>query len=97
MHVDARVLLQPFRDIGMLVGRIVVGHNLNRDILWRNVPDLLEEGKPLLVRVGLVMRMKYLSGRVFKRREQCRRPVPDVVVGLRPDVPNAKRQPILLL
>lgn len=63
------MLLQPFRDIGMLVGRIVVGHNLNRDILWRNVPDLLEEGKPLLVRVGLVMRMKYLSGRVFKRRE----------------------------
>ena len=36
-------------------------------VRWAEV--LLEEGKPLLVRVGLVMRMKYLSGRVFKRRE----------------------------
>lgn len=41
VHVDAGMLFKPFPHGFVLVRRIVVGDNLDRDVLWRGTPYLL--------------------------------------------------------
>jgi len=51
MHVEARMFRfrKPSRDLGMLVGGVVVSDQMNRQTGGNFAVDGLEEGEPLLV------------------------------------------------
>ncbi len=43
VNMEARVFLQPFFDLGVLVGCIVVTHQMQRLLPWRFPVDLLQD------------------------------------------------------
>ena len=49
MHVEAGMLGQPSLDLRMLVGGIVVGDQMDRQVLRCFPVDFLEEGQPFLM------------------------------------------------
>ena len=52
VHVKAGMALQPAPHLGMFVGRIVVGNDVNLFVLGRLLVDLAQEREPILVCVA---------------------------------------------
>ena len=80
MHADPWVSLQPGLDLGVFVGGVVVGHDVQLDP-GVGLGDLLEEGQELGVGVPLVAGIGDLAGGDLQGREQAGSAVPDVVAG----------------
>ena len=75
------VLRQPGLDVGVLVGGVVVAHDVQLDSRV-GLGDLLEEGQELLVGVLLEAPVGDQPGRDLERSEQGGGAVAFVVVGL---------------
>ena len=90
--VEARPRSQPLPDLGVLVRRIVVQHEVDVQ-LRRHLPvDQPQERQELLVTVPLPALPEHLSSGDVQGGEQRRRAVPDVVVGVAFGVAEAHRQ-----
>ncbi len=81
VDVDAGVLGQPGLDVGVLVGGVVVHHQVQLASVGVGAGDLLEEREELLWRWRGLQRRGDLAGGDLQRGEQGRGAVPDVVVG----------------
>ena len=92
VHVEARVALQPLPHGRVLVRRIVVRHDVDVQSGGSAPVDEPQEREPVLVRVARAAVVDDPARRVVERGEERRRSVPDVVVGLRPHVPDAQRK-----
>ena len=91
MHDDTWVLGQPGLHGGVLVGGVVVYH----DVQFAprvGLGDMLEELQELVVSMPRVAGIGHLAGRDFQRREQGRGAVPDIVVGLLLRITQAQQQ-----
>ena len=84
---DSRVLLQPGRHVRVLVGGVVVRHDVQRraGIGFR---DLAQEPQEFLVPVPGVAGVGDLAGRYLQGGEQRGGAVPDVVMGLLLRIPG---------
>ena len=83
---------QPLLDLGVLVRRVVVQYQVDVQ-LRRHLPvDQAQERQELLVAVPLPALADHPAGGDVQGGKQCRRAVPDVVVGVAFDVAQAHRQ-----
>src|SRR5918995_7305471 len=80
MQVDPWVLLQPGAHLGMVMGGIVVQHQVQLTP-GIGAGDLLTERQELGVAMSIEAAVGDLAGGDLQRGEQRRRTVPDVVVG----------------
>lgn len=92
MHVEARVLGQPCLHLGMLMSGVVVGDQMNRQVLGRFPMDFLEEGQPFLMPMLFGDGRDQFAFQIVQRREQGQRPVSNVIVGGGLDMTDAQRQ-----
>ena len=53
VKVEPGMALQPFLDLGVLVGRVVVDDEMDVPVLWGLAIDLVEEADELLMPVAL--------------------------------------------
>ena len=70
MHMEAGMLDQPGFHFGMLVRGVVVGNQMDRQVLWGFPVNLLEEGEPFLVPMLLGDGRDELAFQVVQRGEQ---------------------------
>ena len=89
MHVEAGALLQPTHHLLVLVGAVVVGNQVEIDLFGSLAVDLLEETQPLHMGVLLFSAIDQLALQIAQSREQRDSSMPDIVMGLRPDVSSA--------
>ena len=90
--VQARVACQPGADLGMLVGGVVVEHDVD-DLAGRHGRlDGVEEADELAVAVALHAAAEDGALEDVERGEQCRRAVADVIVGLCRGMARCERQ-----
>ena len=82
MKLIPRVTFEPSLHRRRLVRRIVVEDEVNIEIGWHRLVDLLEESSELKASVALVAFPQDLPRRHVEGREERRRPVSKVVVGL---------------
>lgn len=88
---DAGIVGEPVTDFLLLVGGVVVHHQVQ--LLVRVCPrDVFEEHQKFLVTVPWPADPGDLSGGDLEGCEQCRRAVADVVVGLSFGYPDLHRQ-----
>src|SRR6478609_3099772 len=80
VDVDPRVGLQPGFDLGVLVGGVVVHHQVEL-LVGVGPRDVCEEGEELGVPVPVPAHRGDLAGGDLECGEQCGGAVPDVVVG----------------
>ena len=91
MHVDPGVGRQPVADLDLLVGGVVVHHQVQ--LTFGVGPgDLLEEREELLVAVPGLARADHVAGGDRQRGEQRGGAVPFVVVGAPLGQPGLHRQ-----
>lgn len=92
VDVNARMLFEPGADDRMLVGRVVVDDQMQRQLGRSLAVDLLQEGEPFGMRVLRRGRAEDLSVEVIQGGEQRDRAMADVVVGPSADMADAQRQ-----
>ena len=80
VHMEARMFCQPRLDLGMLVGGVVVGDQMQVELLGRLGVDTAQEFQPFLMAVPLHAVADDLAGGDVERGEQCRRAVALVVM-----------------
>ena len=78
--MEARMFCQPRLDLGMLVGGVVVGDQMQVELLGRLGVDTAQEFQPFLMAVPLHAVADDLAGGDVERGEQCRRAVALVVM-----------------
>ena len=92
VQMEAWPRRQPLLDLGVLVRRVVVQYQVDVQ-LRRHLPvDQAQERQELLVAVPLPALADHPAGGDVQGGKQCRRAVPDVVVGVAFDVAQAHRQ-----
>ena len=79
VQVDPRMLGEPLLDVGVVVGRVVVDHDVQLPA-WVGLGDHLEELQELDATVAWVARIGHFAGRDLQRGEQRGGPVTAVVV-----------------
>ena len=92
MHVEAGPLCQPGPDLGVLVGAVVVHHQMDVQIFRDGHLDLAQEAQELLVPVAGLALGDHLAGGDVQSGEEGGGAVPDVVVGDAFHVAQAHRQ-----
>ena len=86
------MLGKPSLHVGVLVGGVIVGDQMDVETRRGLAVDDLEEGEPLLVAVALGDAGDQLTLQIVERGKQGERPVADIVVGLGFDVADPQRQ-----
>src|SRR5260370_19367790 len=92
MHVEARVLGQPRFYLGMLMGCIVVGDQMQLLVLGCVAIDLAQEAQPLLVTMFRLALANDSPIERVQRGKQCRHTMSLVIVGHRLSATSLKRQ-----
>lgn len=92
MHVEPGATCQPRFDLSLLVRGVIVGNQMDFQVLGRLAIQLLEEAEPLHMRVLLLGPVDQFPVQVVQRGEQRDRAVPDGIVGLGADVAAPQRQ-----
>ena len=82
--VSTRGVLEPFGDVAVFVGGVVVGDKVDVEILGDGAVDEFEERKPFLVAVSRFVVGEDLAGGDVHGGEQGGGAVAFVVVGHRP-------------
>ena len=83
MDVVARAPRQPRLDLGVLVGGVVVHHQMDVEVRGHIPVDAAQEGQVVLVPVAPFALRVHLAGGDVERREQRRGAVRDVAVAHR--------------
>lgn len=92
VHMEAGMLRQPGFHLGVLVGRVVVGDQVNREILGRFPVDLPQEGQPFLMPVLLGDGRDQFAFQIVQRGKQGQGAVAKVIVGGGLDMADAQWQ-----
>lgn len=92
VHREARMPSQPPLHLGMFVGRVIIGNEMDREVFGRFPVDLLQETQPLDMCVSRLSATDNFSFQIMKRRKQRGGSVAIIIVRLGADMPNAKRQ-----
>ncbi len=92
VNVNARVARQPGFDLGVLVGGIVVGDQVQFEFGGHAGFDLSDKGEELLVALTRTASRQNLPGGGVQRGEQRRGAVATVVVGNPLDITETERQ-----
>ena len=92
MHAKSRVLGQPGKHLGVLVGRIVVDDEVQFLLLGRLAIDRLEEPQPLLMPMELIGHRPYRAGEYVQCGEQCRHAIALAIVRHRRTPSALERQ-----
>ena len=91
MQVDTGVLLQPGAHLGMVMGGVVVQHEVQLTP-GIGAGDLLTEHQELGVAMSIEAAVGDLAGGDLQSGEQRRRTMPDVVVGAALGAARTQRQ-----
>ena len=95
VHLNSCVFCKPLCDVGMLMGRVVVGDDVDVEPGWRLLVDLLEEVEPFDVGVGLGITLKDIPRGIVEGGEQRCRSMARIVMRERLDVSDSQRKPRL--
>ena len=95
MEHEARMFVDPFQDLGMLVGRIIIDDDMDCRLLRHPGIDDIEEADEFLMAMALHTLADDLAFQYIKRRKQCRDAVTLVVVGNGAGTSLLHRQPRL--
>ena len=88
----ARSFGEPSAHLGMLVGRIVVHHEMKVELWWSLLVNEPQEGEKLLMAMTLAAFAEPLAGGHIQGGEQRRGPMTDGIMGIAFDVAQSHRQ-----
>src|ERR1700758_3127443 len=83
---------QPLFDLGMFVGGVVVGDDMDVEISRALAINQLEKGQPFLMAVARRQAGDELAFEIIERGKQGQRAVPHVIMGLGANVPDPQGQ-----
>jgi hypothetical protein len=92
VNVEARPLGQPGTNLGVLVGAVVVGDQVDAKILWDGLLDLAEEAQELLVPVARAALGQHLPRGHVQGSEQGGGAMTDAVMRAPLHLAQAHRQ-----
>ena len=92
VDMKARPLCQPTSDLRMLVGGVVVDHQMNLEIGRHVAVDMLQKGQKLLVPVARATLGEHPTVGDVERGKQGCRAMSKVIVVNAIDIAEAKRQ-----
>src|ERR1700730_11828140 len=92
VHIEARTLGEPCLHLWMLVGRVVVGDQVQFQALGRLPVDLFEKTQPFDMRVALLGAGDQLALQIVERREQRGRAMAPIIMRHRARMTWAERQ-----
>ena len=95
MDVEARMALKPAPHGGVLVGRIIVGDQVDFEMRRGITVDLVQEPDELLVAVAPGALPQDPAGLDVERGEQGRRAVPGIIMRARRRMAGDQRQRLL--
>lgn len=92
MHVEAFVLLKPRPHFGMLVRGVVVDDQMQLKMLGRFAVDLFEKLQPFLMPMLALNATYQFALDIIQRCERGDGAMTDIIVRLRADMPDSRRQ-----
>ena len=92
MHVKAGMSRQPFVDLRMFMGGVVIGDDVDVEIKRALPVDQFEKGEPLLMAMARRQTGDQLAFEIIEGGEQGQRAMPHVIMGLGANVANAQGQ-----
>ena len=92
MHVEPGMPRQPFVDLRVFMGGVIVGDDVDVEFGGALLIDQFEKGEPFLMTVARRQAGNQLAFEIIERREQGQSAVPHVIMGLGANVPDPQGQ-----